>query len=106
MPALDKYAEATWKEPLMATAPARTYMPFTRVRTEAITAATPNLERGMAALFLPTEKYGEAGCLGEAQSEAADAGGYHGSDNTEGRVLQGTAKESAQEIGVVGTQIK
>ncbi|KAJ7991242.1 hypothetical protein DPEC_G00295290 [Dallia pectoralis] len=57
LPALAKYAEAAWREPLMARAPARAYMPFTRVagRGEAITSATPRLERAMSALFLPAE---------------------------------------------------
>ncbi|KAJ8015948.1 hypothetical protein DPEC_G00002000 [Dallia pectoralis] len=57
LPALAKYAEAAWREPLKARAPARAYMPFTRVagRGEAITSATPRLERAMSALFLPAE---------------------------------------------------
>ncbi|KAJ8001217.1 hypothetical protein DPEC_G00192040 [Dallia pectoralis] len=57
MPALARYAEVSWKEPLMARAPAQAYVPFTGVngRTEAITAATPRLERALPALFLPAE---------------------------------------------------
>ncbi|KAJ8005471.1 hypothetical protein DPEC_G00146980 [Dallia pectoralis] len=57
LPALARYAEASWQQPLNARAPARAYVPFTRVRgrTEAITAATPKLERALSALFLPAE---------------------------------------------------
>ncbi|KAJ8009685.1 hypothetical protein DPEC_G00094080 [Dallia pectoralis] len=57
LPALAKYAEAAWREPLMARAPARAYMPFTRVagRGEAIASVPPKLERAMSAHFLPAE---------------------------------------------------
>ncbi|KAJ8007829.1 hypothetical protein DPEC_G00098260 [Dallia pectoralis] len=59
LPALAKYAEAAWREPLMARAPARAYMPFTRVagRGEAITSATPKLERAMSAHLLPPKDW-------------------------------------------------